>query len=119
MATLRDVARAAGVSLTTASYVLNGKGAISEETRQRVREAMRQVGYRRPSRTSGVIVAIASQPWGKPIHSLYQAAAEYGYDLREFTWPRIACEAPDPPSIRNSSPRSGARSVQYWKGRVS
>ncbi len=30
MATLKDVARAAGVSLTTASYALNGKGAISE-----------------------------------------------------------------------------------------
>ena len=36
MSTMSDVARQAGVSLSTVSYVLSGKRAISEATRQRV-----------------------------------------------------------------------------------
>lgn len=41
-----DVANAAGVSRTTASFVLNGRPvSIPEETRQRVLEAARQMGY--------------------------------------------------------------------------
>jgi len=43
-----DVARAAGVSQATVSYVLNGRSdqMIREETRQRVLEAARALGYR-------------------------------------------------------------------------
>jgi len=36
MITIKDVAQHAGVSITTASLVLNGKGNISEATRERV-----------------------------------------------------------------------------------
>lgn len=45
--TLRDVAQLAGVSVATASYVLNRneKQHISKETRLRVREAARQLSY--------------------------------------------------------------------------
>ncbi len=46
MATINDVARAAGVSNSTVSYVLSGKRSISAETRQRVEEAIRQLDYR-------------------------------------------------------------------------
>ncbi|MFW5747673.1 MAG: LacI family DNA-binding transcriptional regulator, partial [bacterium] len=42
---LKDVAKAAGVSLTTASLVLSGKGRISDEVRQRVNEAVDRLGY--------------------------------------------------------------------------
>jgi LacI family transcriptional regulator len=42
---MKDVAKAAGVSLTTASLVLSGKGRISEEVRQRVIEAVDRLGY--------------------------------------------------------------------------
>ncbi|PZF92922.1 LacI family DNA-binding transcriptional regulator [Micromonospora deserti] len=45
MATIGDVARAAGVSRSTASYALSGKRAISEEVRQRVAEAARALAY--------------------------------------------------------------------------
>jgi DNA-binding LacI/PurR family transcriptional regulator len=41
-----DVARHAGVSPSTVSYVLSGKRSISEATRRRVRESIRQLGYR-------------------------------------------------------------------------
>lgn len=45
MTTIGDVARAAGVSRSTASYALSGKRSISHEVRQRVEEAVRTLGY--------------------------------------------------------------------------
>ncbi len=44
--TLKDVAQYAGVSTTTVSRVLNNKGEISEDTRTRVFEAIKSLGYR-------------------------------------------------------------------------
>lgn len=51
--TLRDVARVAGVSRTTASYVLNGRRdmRISEDAQRRVRSAAASLGYR-PNRNA-------------------------------------------------------------------
>ncbi|MFI8533137.1 LacI family DNA-binding transcriptional regulator [Streptomyces aquilus] len=46
MVKITDVARHAGVSPSTVSYVLSGKRPISEETRQRVEAAIRRLGYR-------------------------------------------------------------------------
>lgn len=43
---IRDVAEAAGVSITTVSHVLNEKGRASEETKKLVLEAVERVGYR-------------------------------------------------------------------------
>jgi DNA-binding LacI/PurR family transcriptional regulator len=40
-----DVAAAAGVSITTVSHALNGKGRLPEETRRRVREVAERLGY--------------------------------------------------------------------------
>lgn len=44
--TLREIADAAGVSIATVSYVLNGRGAISADTRQRIRKVIKKLGYR-------------------------------------------------------------------------
>ncbi|WP_432495452.1 LacI family DNA-binding transcriptional regulator [Kineococcus auxinigenes] len=46
MATIADVAGAAGVSASTVSYVLSGKRAISAATRARVEKAIGELGYR-------------------------------------------------------------------------
>ncbi|MGW2721958.1 LacI family DNA-binding transcriptional regulator [Streptomyces sp. NPDC001492] len=46
MVKITDVARHAGVSPSTVSYALSGKRPISEETRQRVEAAARELGYR-------------------------------------------------------------------------
>jgi DNA-binding LacI/PurR family transcriptional regulator len=43
--TSRDVARLAGVSQSTVSYVMSGRRTISEETRRRVTDAMKQLTY--------------------------------------------------------------------------
>ncbi|MCB8883105.1 LacI family DNA-binding transcriptional regulator [Acidisoma cellulosilytica] len=44
--TIREVARAAGVSVSTASKALNEQGRMSPETRDRVRQIARDVGFR-------------------------------------------------------------------------
>jgi LacI family transcriptional regulator of maltose regulon len=43
--TINDVAAAAGVSVTTVSLVLSGKGRISAATMARVNEAIEQLGF--------------------------------------------------------------------------
>ncbi len=43
--TIKDVAKEAGVSLGTASRVLSGRGYSSEESRKKVHEAVRRLGY--------------------------------------------------------------------------
>ncbi|WP_199042777.1 LacI family DNA-binding transcriptional regulator [Glycomyces salinus] len=45
MVNIGDVARAAGVARSTASYALSGKRAISDEVRDRVHRAARELGY--------------------------------------------------------------------------
>jgi DNA-binding LacI/PurR family transcriptional regulator len=46
VATIDDVAKTAGVSASTVSYVLSGKRPISAATRHRVERAIEQLGYR-------------------------------------------------------------------------
>lgn len=43
--TITDVARHAGVAVSTVSYVLSGKRAISATTRQRVLASIRDLGF--------------------------------------------------------------------------
>ncbi|MFD7923139.1 LacI family DNA-binding transcriptional regulator [Streptomyces sp. NPDC059740] len=46
MVKITDVARRAGVSPSTVSYVLSGKRSISQQTKLRVEESIRELGYR-------------------------------------------------------------------------
>ena len=73
--TSADVAAAAGVSRATVSYVLNGVDArVSEQTRARVLDAAKQLGYvpnavasaLRAGRTSVVLLALPAWPLGPP-----------------------------------------------------
>jgi DNA-binding LacI/PurR family transcriptional regulator len=79
--TIRDVAKTAGVSLTTVSYVLSGRSGgttrISQPTQDRVHAAVRELGYvpnraargMRRGRTELVAVAVADleQPWDRAL----------------------------------------------------
>ena len=66
---IKDVAREAGVSVTTVSHALNGKGRLNPDTRERVRSVARQLGYTpNPAARSlvsgrtGLIAVMASLP---------------------------------------------------------
>ncbi|MEM6889427.1 MAG: PfkB family carbohydrate kinase [Pseudomonadota bacterium] len=61
---LADVARAAGVSVGTASNVLNSPEMVREATRERVYEAMRRLGYG----PKGFIVPASHPPSSKTVH---------------------------------------------------
>ncbi|MFT4288809.1 LacI family DNA-binding transcriptional regulator [Nocardioides sp.] len=93
--TMRDVARAAGVSVSAVSLVLNNKeGArIGAEARARIQEAITRLGYRPnamakdlvtgQSRFIGLVAdAIASTPFaGQIIHGAQDEAWRHGYVL--------------------------------------
>lgn len=90
---IRDVAALAGVSYQTVSRVLNESSSIKESTKQRVNDAIRELGYRpnqaaralvtSRSRTIGVLSADAKAHYGPTtaINSIEQAAREAGYRL--------------------------------------
>jgi DNA-binding LacI/PurR family transcriptional regulator len=87
---MADVARLAGVSHQTVSRVVNGQDNLRPETRERVEQAIRQLGYRPNSaaralvtRRSATIGVIGSKSgfWGpSTVHRTIQAAGrEQGY----------------------------------------
>ena len=45
MATIADVARRAGVSMSTVSYALSGVRPVSEATRRRIEAAMKELDF--------------------------------------------------------------------------
>lgn len=88
--TIKDVAAAARVSTATVSYVLNGTGSVSEETADRVRAVVEELGYRANSlavahRTGrsgaiGLVIADLSNPFFPAFaQGVHSAAAEHGY----------------------------------------
>jgi len=92
--TSRDVARLAGVSQTTVSFVLNEAAnvSISEETRTRVRQAVVQLDYhphdgarslsRRASRAIGLAIPDADNPHYREIAAgVEQYAESKGYTM--------------------------------------
>ncbi|GAA4805771.1 LacI family DNA-binding transcriptional regulator [Streptomyces ziwulingensis] len=86
MATLMDVARAAGVSKATASRALQRPELVAEATRERVRDAAERLGFRpnaaaralTTGRTGliGLIVPTLSNPFFAPLVMGAQRAAE-------------------------------------------
>lgn len=63
MATIKDVARLAGVGLGTASRVISGKGAVAPVTAERVRRAIKELEFR-PSHAARTLNSGASQMIG-------------------------------------------------------
>ncbi|HWT23337.1 MAG TPA: LacI family DNA-binding transcriptional regulator [Solirubrobacteraceae bacterium] len=69
MATMEQVARLAGVSVTTVSHVLNGTRPASEATRRRVLAAVEQTGYR-PNTIARALARARTQSLGLAISGL-------------------------------------------------
>ncbi|MFJ5955843.1 LacI family DNA-binding transcriptional regulator [Paenarthrobacter sp. NPDC092416] len=83
---MADVARAAGVSRSTVSYVLSGERPISEQTRQRVLEAMQALHY-----TPNVFAqGLAGKRTG--IIALIFPIGQAGFNLTDFEYIQAASE---------------------------
>ncbi len=81
--TLQDVAQAAGVTLGTASKAINGRGKLSNETRERVRSEARRLGFRfrhleqdTPSERRAMIGVLTSDIYGRFSLPLLQGMEE-------------------------------------------
>ncbi len=90
--TIKDVARAAGVSVTTVSHVFNGTRPVAAETQARVREAIDALGYY-PSilaralkgertGTIGMLATSSTNPFfAEVISGVEERCFEQGYSL--------------------------------------
>jgi len=107
MATIRDVAEKAGVSVATVSHVINGTRRVAPQTAERIRSAMQELDYQpnslaqslRTRRTNVVWVLVSdiSNPFFATfVRGAEDAAIEAGYSL-------IVC----------NSDESAAREEQY------
>jgi DNA-binding LacI/PurR family transcriptional regulator len=101
--TIRDVARQAGVSTATVSYVLNDSRPVSAETRRRVLMVVEELGYRPSVIARGLqagesrIIGYSWQPappnqfnpiLEKFIHAVAEATARHGYHVLTFPYPK-------------------------------
>lgn len=92
MGTMADVARAAGVSVSTVSHVLNETRPVNPDTRRRVLSAAEATGYRRnalatalvTSKTHSIgvgISALQNPYFANLVHSIEERASAHGYSL--------------------------------------
>jgi LacI family transcriptional regulator len=99
--TIADVAARAGVSKTTVSRVLNGKGEVDEATAARVRRVIAELGYvpsaravnlaRGSTRVIGMLVPSLTWPWmGEVVQGAVDVVETEGYGLLLFTCNRGA-----------------------------
>lgn len=100
-ATIGDVARRAGVSTATVSRVLAGLGGARADTRARVLDAARELGYRpsgvarslklRTTQTLGLIITDIENPFfPQLVRAVEDVAREHGFAL-------LLCNATDDP----------------------
>ena len=89
---IREVARHAGVSVGTVSRVINNNPSVSPELKERVREAIEQLGYRpnvlarglreRKSRSLGLIIPDVTNPFfAELVKAVEQQASKAGYTV--------------------------------------
>jgi DNA-binding LacI/PurR family transcriptional regulator len=88
-ANIRDVARAADVSVATVSRIINNKPDVSEETRQKVLDVINELGYARSVQwkqiTSGKTRVVT-------LHYPYKLAGSNQLSLHFITGATTACE---------------------------
>ncbi|WP_130799826.1 LacI family DNA-binding transcriptional regulator [Streptomyces otsuchiensis] len=101
MATIKDVATLSGVAPSTVSYVLNGSRKISEDTRTRVLDAVRELGYHprasartlRSARSDVLVLAVPREAGkyramdGRFAVEISDAARGHGFDVLMMTDP--------------------------------
>lgn len=111
--TIRDVADAAGVSISTVHQALNGKSGVSAETRTRIREIAAEMGYQPNSiasslkrKTRHIVVLLPDEKSGNRFYypPVWQGVRDYlagavdmNLETTEISYP--ATGDPDPQSL--------------------
>ncbi|MEU8699990.1 LacI family DNA-binding transcriptional regulator [Streptomyces sp. NPDC048680] len=114
---MADVAQAAGVSSQTVSRVSNGDPAVIDSTRQKVLDAMKELGYRPNSaaralkrgdfRTIGVItMSLSSTGNVRTLEAIANCASRAGYAVT-----LIPLDAPTQDNVRGAFTRLGELAV--------
>lgn len=83
MATIKDIAKAAGVSLATVSRVINNGPKVGEATRERIKKIMEEMGYR-PNANARALVTKRSASLGVVLAELqdpFFATLAHGIEL--------------------------------------
>jgi LacI family transcriptional regulator, repressor for deo operon, udp, cdd, tsx, nupC, and nupG len=91
-ATIKDVAKLAGVSVATVSRVLNSSASVSEDTAKQVNYAIDSLGYKpnflgrnlRKCQTYVILAIIPSTEqtyYSEILHGMQNKASEFGYDI--------------------------------------
>jgi LacI family transcriptional regulator len=105
--TIHDVSRLAGVSVATASKVLNEKGSVSPKLTQRVLSAVEALDYHpdqvarslktRETRTIGIVIPDVTNPfYTDVIRGVESEARVHGYSL-------IFCDSNEDPSLEQTN----------------
>ncbi|MDI6604363.1 MAG: LacI family DNA-binding transcriptional regulator [Thermoanaerobacteraceae bacterium] len=91
-ATIKDVAREANVSIATVSRVLNNSAVVTDETKQRVLDAIKKTGYKpnalarslkiQKTHTIGVVIPdISSTFYPEVVRGVEDVASMYDYNI--------------------------------------
>jgi LacI family transcriptional regulator len=116
MATIRDVAEKAGVSVATVSHVINGTRKVAPETEARVRRVMEELGYqpnaiaqslrKRTTYAIGILVSDITNPFfATLVRGAEDAALEAGYSV-------IVCNSDEDPQKEDMYIRA------LWRRRI-
>lgn len=93
MATMKDIAKLAGVSTSTVSHVINKTRFVSEEISERVNNAAKELNYYAPSalarslkvnrtQTIGMLVTTSTNPFfGEVVKGVERSCYQKGYSL--------------------------------------
>lgn len=92
MATMKDVARLAGVSTSTVSHVINNDRFVSDAIREKVEEAIKSLNYApsalarslklKQTRTIGMLITASSNPFfSELVRGVERSCFERGYSL--------------------------------------
>lgn len=100
--TIKDVAKACGVSIQTVSRVLNNRSDVSKTTREKVQAIIKQMGYqpsslargmRQQSNTLGVIISgLRYKGVSTTLNGVARASEERGFNLILKETPSMDCE---------------------------
>lgn len=89
---IKDIAREAGVAISTVSFVINGKDVVSEKTKKKILKAINKLNYRtniiarslrtKSTKAIGVIVPDIATPFtSQVVKSMEELARKRGYTL--------------------------------------